>query len=148
VALAYVVVILHGLAFMIPLVGVYRIYIRAKREFDDARHLTNEAIRILALRRDEQRAIRELRLEPNELAARMDDLQARFNTRLAECGLSNKTLGQADVLLLTDGKSNLSVFASAVTVVKSDALLVILGLVLGLIANVVPTIWSIPPLAA
>jgi hypothetical protein len=146
--LACVVVALHALAFAIPLIGVYRIYTRAKREFDDARYLTGEAIRILALRRDEQQAIRKLGLESKEYAARVDAVQATFNERLAASGLSNKTIGQADVLLLTDGKSNLSAFASAVTVVKADAALVILGLVLGLIANVVPTIWSVPALTA
>lgn len=144
--LAWVVLVLHLAAFLAPLLGVRGIYKRASSEFREARRLTTAAAEILAWFVREGKLSSQQDEDPDEANARKKQLDADYKQRILDAGLTNKTFGQVSVEMLTNGRSNLVAFASAVRIAKIDALWVALGLVLGLTANLIPTIWTVDSL--
>ncbi|ALD14422.1 hypothetical protein GW571_14780 (plasmid) [Clavibacter capsici] len=144
--LAWTVLGLHVAAFLVPLIGVGGIYRRTTTEFNEARTLTAAATTVLAWHEAERKLLEKLEYGSVERAASESRLDTEYDARLAAAGLAHKTFRDLDVLMLTNGKSNLVAFASAVQITRSDALLVLIGLVLGLVANLIPTVWSVPAL--
>lgn len=143
---AWIVLFLHVFSFLVPLIGVRGIYKRAKNEFGQARVLTAAAVTIGEWRETEQRRLNELEYGSPERDAAETELDIEYARRVSDAGLSNKSYGQFNALLLTEGRSNLVPLASAVESARGDALWVIFGLILGLAANVVPTIWNVDSL--
>jgi hypothetical protein len=143
---AWIVLFLHVFSFLVPLIGVRGIYKRAKNEFRQARALTAAAVTIGEWRETEQRHLNDLEYGSPERETAETKLDIEYDRRVSDAGLSNKSYGQLNALLLTEGRSNLLPLAAAVEIAKGDALWVIFGLTLGLAANIVPTIWNIDPL--
>jgi hypothetical protein len=146
--LAWIVLTLHVAAFTVPLIGVRGVYKRAKGQFDEARRLRAEAVSVLEWREAEQSRLRELNHSSQEQEAGKARLAAEYAERVSAAGLSNKTYGELNILILTNGRSNLVALASAVQIARVDAFWVILGLVFGLVANLVPTIWPVSALVS
>jgi len=146
--LAWVVLVLHVAAFVVPLIGVRGIYKRAQRQLDDARQATAAAVAVLDWHEAERNRLAEIDYGSTERELGEEHLAAEYAARVSAARLTTKTYGDMDISLLTNGRSNLLALASAVQVAKIDAFWVITGLFFGLVANLVPTIWSVPSLVA
>jgi hypothetical protein len=142
----WLVVLLHVLAFVLPLVGVAAVYRRTHRNLGRARELTASVQGVLAWHNAETKLLAAGPGGYHDQESERERIATEYGWRLRDAGVANKTWNDASLALLTDGKSNLVDLANAVDIARSDAWWVIGGLTLGLVANLIPTIWTIPAL--
>ncbi|WP_431219321.1 hypothetical protein [Leifsonia xyli] len=144
---AWVVLVLHLLSFVLPVWGVIAI---ARRVSADLR----EAVRVTGLAREAVawRAAKAKEIEPlmgtDQWLPKNNAIIEDYKKIAEGNGLAYITYGDVDVLALTRGRSNLAPLADQAKAARFDAVLVLVGLVFGLAANILPTIWAIPPLVS
>jgi hypothetical protein len=144
--LTWVVLFSHIASFVLPLLGVLALYRRAHGDLAAARTLTAAAREVLAWHEEESQKVQKHTGTWTEKKPQREDLERRYSDRVENAGLNQMTWGDAGVAALTSGRSNIVQFANAVKIARSDAALVIVGLLLGLVANLIPTIWTVPAL--
>lgn len=143
----WIVLVLHVLSFVLPVFGILAIVRRVSSDLAEAVRVTAIARALLAWRTERATEIEALMGTPS-WAEKNAEIDEAYRARIEKDGLSALTYGDVDVLGLTSGRSNLTPLAEQVRAARSDGILVLLGLVLGLAANLIPTIWDIPPLVS